>query len=136
MAHFSYPQKVLFKHCDPAGIVFYPRFFEMINDAIEALFADLLDWPFEEIHRRGAVPTKGFEVEFIAPARHGDRLTLDITLLKLGRSSLALETRALAEGTLRFTAKQTLVHVGETLRPTPWPEPIRQRLTSLMEPKS
>jgi 4-hydroxybenzoyl-CoA thioesterase len=134
MAHFSYPQKVLFKHCDPAGIVFYPRFFEMINDAIEALFADLLRWPFEEIHQSGAVPTKGFEVEFKAPARHGDQLTLEITLTKLGRTSLALETLATAEGTPRFTAKQTLVHVGDTLRPMPWPEPIRQRLTSLLEP--
>ena len=45
--HFTYKQKVLFKHCDPAGIVFYPRFFEMINDAVEALFSDVLNWPFE-----------------------------------------------------------------------------------------
>ncbi|MEL6103010.1 MAG: acyl-CoA thioesterase, partial [Pseudomonadota bacterium] len=26
---FQFLQKVLFKHCDPAGIVFYPRYFEM-----------------------------------------------------------------------------------------------------------
>ena len=33
---FTLTQKVLFKHCDPAGIVFYPRYFEMINDCVEA----------------------------------------------------------------------------------------------------
>jgi 4-hydroxybenzoyl-CoA thioesterase len=44
--HYQFFQKVLFKHCDPTGIVFYPRFFEMINDAVEAMFSDLLDRPF------------------------------------------------------------------------------------------
>jgi 4-hydroxybenzoyl-CoA thioesterase len=24
-------QKVLFRHCDPAGIVFFPRYFEMVR---------------------------------------------------------------------------------------------------------
>ena len=28
---FSHEQRVRFGHCDPAGIVFYPRYFEMIN---------------------------------------------------------------------------------------------------------
>ncbi|CPO21707.1 4-hydroxybenzoyl CoA thioesterase [Bordetella pertussis] len=27
--------EVRFRHCDPAGIVFYPRYFEMINDFVE-----------------------------------------------------------------------------------------------------
>jgi 4-hydroxybenzoyl-CoA thioesterase len=38
---FVMNQKVLFKHCDPAGVVFYPRYFEMINDCVEALFDDI-----------------------------------------------------------------------------------------------
>ena len=32
---FVFPQKVRFQHCDPAGIVFYPRYFEMLNTTIE-----------------------------------------------------------------------------------------------------
>ena len=31
---FTMPQKVQFKHCDPAGIVFYPRYFELLNDTL------------------------------------------------------------------------------------------------------
>lgn len=38
---FTFTQKVLFKHCDPAGIVFYPRYFEIINDCIEAFFEQI-----------------------------------------------------------------------------------------------
>ena len=71
--HFEIPQKVLFKHCDPAGIVFYPRFFEMINDAVEALFSDMLGWPFEKMHPDSGVPTAEFKVRFKVPCRQGDQ---------------------------------------------------------------
>ena len=57
MAHFSFPQSILFKHCDPAGIGFYPRYVEIINDAVEALFGDFLGWTFAEIVKTGGVPT-------------------------------------------------------------------------------
>lgn len=131
--HFSYPQKVLFKHCDPAGIVFYPRFFEMINDAVEAMFDDLLGWPFETIHKDGAVPTKSFDVDFKAPCRHGDNLRLDISITAFGRTSLTLETYAMSEGGLRFTAKQVLVNTARNGRPTPWSDDVRARFAACLE---
>ena len=49
MAMYEMPQKVLFKHCDPAGIVFFPRYFEMMNDCVEAFFDKVVEWPFEDI---------------------------------------------------------------------------------------
>ena len=30
--------EVGFRHCDPAGIVFYPRYAEMVNDTVEHWF--------------------------------------------------------------------------------------------------
>jgi len=44
---YTYEEKVVFRHCDPAGIVFFPRYFEMINDCVESFFSEVLDWPFE-----------------------------------------------------------------------------------------
>lgn len=131
--HFSYPQKVLFKHCDPAGIVFYPRYFEMINDAVEAMFDGLFDWPFEKIHDDGAVPTAAFDVQFKRPCHHGDQLDLQITLTKIGGSSLSLTTRAMRGDQLCFEADQTLVNVNSTGRPIPWPAPVRTKITDLLE---
>ena len=43
LSSFTFLQKVQFKHYDPAGIVFYPRFIEMINDAVEAMFDIVID---------------------------------------------------------------------------------------------
>ena len=33
---------VQFAHCDPAGIVFYARYFEIINEVVEDWFEDAL----------------------------------------------------------------------------------------------
>lgn len=128
MMQYSVPQKVLFKHCDPAGIVFYPRYFEMINDAVEAFFAGELNWPFEELHKTGAVPTAHFDVTFTAPSRHGDHLLLELSVMALGGSSLKLKTEARCASELRFVAMQTLVLVNGKGRPMRWPEAIRRHI--------
>ena len=81
---FTFTQKVLFRHCDPAGIVFYPRYFEMINDCVEAFF-ESLNYPFYEMHKAGhGVPTAQIETRFIAPSRHGEVLDLQLNCHKLG----------------------------------------------------
>ena len=131
--HHKFPQKVLFKHCDPAGIVFYPCFFEMINDAVEDMLANLLDWPFEEIVPKHGIPTASISVQFRAPCRHGDHLELRINAVRIGKSSLTLKTCAFAAEELRFEADHTLVYVGEDCRSNPWPESIRQKINGLME---
>lgn len=126
-------QKVLFKHCDPAGIVFYPRYFEMMNDCVEAFFADALAWPFETMHPDSAVPTAAISTEFTAPSRHGDRLSLTLRVERIGGASLGLSITAAADGEDRFHTRSTLVHVGAAGRPLPWPGPIRDRLTLMKD---
>lgn len=125
---FEKDQKVQFKHCDPAGIVFYPRYFEMINDLVEAFFDEALDCPFEDLHRTGGVPTAEIAVQFTAPSRHGDRLTLALACTRLGRSSLDIRTEATCAGERRFVATQTLVLVDDAGKSRSWPDAIRAKL--------
>ena len=131
--HFELPQKILFKHCDPAGIVFYPRFFEIINDTVETMFNDLLEWPFEQMHPTSGVPTAELNVRFKTPARHGDRLVLGLELTKLGRTSLSLTTTALRGREVCFEADQVLVCVGSDGRPQAWPEQVLNKIKVVME---
>ncbi|QBX99400.1 acyl-CoA thioesterase [Rhodophyticola sp. CCM32] len=125
---FTYPQKILFKHCDPAGIVFYPRYFEMINDCVEAFFAQI-GFPFETLHKTASVPTAEISTRFTAPSRHGDHLILTLEATRLGRSSLGLEITASAGTEARFACTSTLVLVDATGRPLRWPDPMRAALT-------
>lgn len=127
---FDYPQKVIFKYCDPAGIVFYPRYFEMINDATEAFFDQALGCPWEVLHETGNIPTVEITAQFTAPSRHGDELVIAIETTKVGRTSLGLSFHATCGAETRFRAQSTIVHVAKTGRPEPWPEPLRTALTA------
>jgi len=125
---FQWQQKVLFKHCDPAGIVFFPRYFEMMNDCIETFFSARLEVPFETLHKQAAVPTAQIETRFTRPSYHGDVLDFYLTITKVGGSSARYEMRAFCRDELRFETGATLVYVNDTGRPTPWPEALRSKL--------
>lgn len=124
---FEFPQKVLFKHCDPAGIVFYPRYFEMLNDCVEAFF-DHIGFPFEDMHRHGGVPTVQIDTVFYAPSKHGDHLTLFLHATKLGNSSLGLSFEVFCGDEKRLSARSTLVNINQHTRPQNWSDPMRSAL--------
>lgn len=130
---FLFEQKIKFKHCDPAGIVFYPRYFEMMNDCVEAFFEQKLLWPFEELHETHGVPTVSISTQFKAPSRHGEILNLTLDITKIGRTSMDLITRALSGSELRFETYSTLVSVDTSGLPKPWPAIIRSRIQQFME---
>ncbi|MGE4612521.1 MAG: thioesterase family protein [Paracoccaceae bacterium] len=127
---FTVQQKVLFRHCDPAGIVFFPRYLEMVNDAVEAFFDGVLKMPFEILHKTGATPTVALTTEFPAASFHGDMLEISITPSKLGRTSLGLNTIARCDGETRFICDATLVFINTRGKPTPWPSSVKDNIAA------
>lgn len=121
---FDFNQKVLFKHCDPAGIVFYPRYFEMINDCVEAFFTQI-GLPFEELLKTAGVPTAQISTTFQNPSRHGDALVIRLAVVRIGRSSLDLSFNAMCGTEQRFSAKSTLVYIDLNGAGQSWPETAR-----------
>lgn len=125
---FSVRETVRFAHVDAAGIVFYPRYFEMLNAAVEDWFALRLGADFASLHidRRIGVPTVRLETEFFAASRLGDVLDIFVTPVHLGRSSCAIEVRFLCGDEQRLTARLTMVAIdlgfGKSL---PWPADVR-----------
>ncbi len=120
-------QRVLFQHCDPAGIVFYPRYFEMANALVEHWF-DALGHSFALLHGPMglSVPTAELSVTFTAPSRLGDDLDWTLHLTRLGRSSARLSIGADCGEQQRLAMTSTLVCVTkDTGRPTGWPADLR-----------
>lgn len=130
---FSMPQKILFKHCDPAGIVFYPRYFEIINDAVEAFFDEALNLPFVEMHKTNGVPTVQIETSFKVASRHGDVLEITIVPTRVGGASLDLHVRGVCTGQVRFLSNLTLVHVRKDMSTERWPDNARDLLSSMIQ---
>ena len=111
-ALFQRERVIRFSECDPAGIVFYPQYFVMFNDVLEAWFSDELGVGFDTlvVERRIGVPTVRLEVDFSAVSRMGDEVVLSLAIERLGRRSLTLALRCESrEGELRMAARQVLV---------------------------
>lgn len=132
---FTVDRRVRFADCDAAGIVFFPRYFEMLNGVVEDWFAGPLQASFRELHvnRHVSVPTAAVEARFIAPSRLEDELTFTLTVTKLGGASCGLRHRITADGELRFEATQTIVYVGASLKPEPWPGALRALIAPYVE---
>lgn len=126
---FSKPVRVRFKHCDAAGIVFYPRYFEMLNDLIEDWFDEALDWPFDAMHlsAHAGVPTAELQCRFVAPSRLGERLTRQLRVTHIGRSSVVVAIRfAGGDDDTRLEITQRLVCVDtRTMHPQALPDAVR-----------
>ncbi|MDI3335797.1 thioesterase family protein [Defluviimonas aestuarii] len=126
---------VQFGQCDPAGIVFYPRYFEMLNAMVEAFFAEALGYSFARIHiEEGCgVPTAHLDVDFHAPSRLGEVLTFTLTVRRIGGSSATFETLVTCGAEKRLTVRQVIVWTGPGLKPARWPKSLADALAAHLE---
>ncbi|WP_026709914.1 thioesterase family protein [Flavobacterium filum] len=85
---FTKQEKIKFKHIDYAGIVFYPRFLEMLNDLVEDWFEEALDRPFSKMHETNGIPTVDLKIQFKNPARLGEVLTKKLWVKDIGFASV------------------------------------------------
>ena len=85
---FTKQEKIRFKHIDYAGIVFYPRFLEMLNDIVEDWFEEALDRPFSKMNETNGIPTVDLKVQFKNAARIGETLSKKLWVAELKSSSI------------------------------------------------
>ncbi|HEX6980018.1 MAG TPA: thioesterase family protein [Alphaproteobacteria bacterium] len=130
---FSVDMPIRFSHSDPAGIVYYPNYFDMFNAVIEDWFTQRLgvDYAHQILERRIGLPTVHAECDFFMPSRMGDRLTFTLLVQELGRSSIKLTIHGHVGARERLRAQLVLVVISlETQRSIPIPDDLRQRMTA------
>lgn len=79
--------------CDPAGIIFYPRYFEIVDASTVALFESALGMTkinFLKHYNFGGMPVVSTQARFIRPTRYGDDVAVDSTIV-FGNSSFTVE---------------------------------------------
>jgi 4-hydroxybenzoyl-CoA thioesterase len=132
--------RVRFSDCDPAGIVFYPKYFEMFNSLIEDWCREALQFSFVDIvGRRGwGLPTVHLQTDFLAPSTYGEVLKATLCLRSLGNSSITLQIGLRGvDGVSRVKATVVLVLIDRAaMRAIPFPDDVRQRLSALVDPLS
>ncbi len=131
-------RRVRFADTDPAGIVYYPRYFIMTNDLIEEWFTDGLDLPFHKILEDGkrAVPFLNVDGKFSAPSRLGDMLDFTLAVSRLGTKSFSLAIAAHCAGEARLTSQQTIAWVhrdGGAMQAETIPPEVRAVMEGFLE---
>jgi 4-hydroxybenzoyl-CoA thioesterase len=111
MNWFARERVIRFSDCDPAGIVFFPRYFTMFNGLVEDWVDDALGIGYQPlvIGRRIGLPTVHMEVDFVAISYMGDRVALRLAVEKIGTKSLTLALRCDGAGGNRVSLRQVLV---------------------------
>jgi 4-hydroxybenzoyl-CoA thioesterase len=128
---FVTERKIRFSHCDPAGIVYFVNFFDMVNAIVEDWFAEAVGFDFEELHiqRRVGFPIVNTGCEFFRPCHLGDRLQLELAIARLGNSSIEFAVTGRVGGEEKFRARHKVALMSlDSQRAMPIPEDMREKM--------
>lgn len=98
--------------CDPAGIVFYPRYFAMFDASTAALFAAALGYNKHSMLKRfNAIgfPMVDTGARFLVPSKYGDVVTIETSVTKFGRSSFEIRHHLMRGPVLAIEAHEKRV---------------------------
>ncbi len=126
---FAVDRLVRFSHCDPGGIVYFPRYFDLMNATVEDWFYQRLglDYAGRLMADGQGLPTVHAECDFVRPSLMGEILSWALTVEKIGNSSMTVEITASCDGEDRLRATLVLVATSlKTHRPIPIPDDLRQ----------
>jgi 4-hydroxybenzoyl-CoA thioesterase len=107
--------RITWGDCDPAGIVYYPRYFEMFDESTVALFERALGMTKYQSQKEfdfAGYPMVDTRAKFSIPNRYGDDIEIESTIAEFRRSSFDIQHRMLKNGALSVECSETRVWVG------------------------
>jgi 4-hydroxybenzoyl-CoA thioesterase len=122
--------------CDPAGIIYYPRYFEIFDASTAALIERALGMrkrDYLKAYDFAGHPLVNAQSRFLIPTRFGDEVTVETAVTALRRSSFEVRHRVYKDGALAAEGLETRVWVqGDPARGTmqakPMPQAVIERL--------
>ncbi|MBD8909004.1 acyl-CoA thioesterase [Methylorubrum zatmanii] len=125
---FRAPVRVRFSHCDPAGIVYFPRWFDLMNGVVEDWFGEALGLDYRGFHQDRGIGL-GYahaEADFVSPGFWGDHLDAFVRIARIGGASLALGLTAFRVEEPVFAARLVIVTTSLAARGAiPLPDDLR-----------
>jgi 4-hydroxybenzoyl-CoA thioesterase len=128
---FEHAIRVRFHQADPAGVLFYGRLFELVEETYEELCrAAGLDIDAMMQLRGSTTPVVHLEADFRTPIAVGETVVVRAVVERVGSTSITVGyTLVGSGGEVRATARIVHVHVdAATWRTTPIPDDVRARL--------
>ncbi|MBI5130701.1 MAG: acyl-CoA thioesterase [Rhodopseudomonas palustris] len=100
--------------CDPANIVYYPRYFAMFDDSTSVLFeaAGCSKQDLVRVYGLVGIPMVDTRAKFYIPSTYGDWITIESRIEKFNRSSFEVVHNVRKGEALAIEAFETRVLVG------------------------
>ena len=135
---FRTPVFVRWADCDPAGIAYYPRFFEWLDSATHRLAFEMGIGRDDMLAPdQLGFPLVRASLEFATPARLYDQLEVRTTVSKLGRTSFTLRHEVWRAGddppALLAYGAETRVRTGRTASGKLRPQPLSPSMHAVLE---
>ena len=132
---YRYSIRIPFQDIDAAGVVFFAHLFRYAHEAYEGFMTDIGHSLVDVIATgRYLLPLVHADADYRQPIRHGETITIDLAVKKLGESSFTLHYLCFdAEGNI--SAEVETVHVvmhPENKRPMPVPRPLSEALSQYL----
>jgi 4-hydroxybenzoyl-CoA thioesterase len=124
--------------CDPAGIIFFARYFDIFDVSTTVLLERALGMKkidYLKAYNFGGHPLIETRARFLLPTRFGDDVTIESAVVACGRSSFKLEHRLTHGGALAVEGFETRVWVtrdagdAARMKSQPIPPDVVARLT-------
>ena len=128
--------RITWGDCDPAGIVYYPRYFEMFDESTVQLFERALGMTKYQSQKEfgfAGYPMVDTRAKFTIPTRYGDDVEIESTIAEFRRSSFDIQHRMLKNGELSVECSETRVWVGRDpadaskIKAVPIPQAVIER---------
>ena len=121
--------------CDPANIVYYPRYFAMFDDSTSIMFEAAGFSKQDIVHKYGLVgiPMVDTRATFYIASTHGDLIAIESRINSFGRSSFDVVHKVFKGEALAIEAFEKRVPVGrdptnpDKLKSAPMPQEIIEK---------
>jgi 4-hydroxybenzoyl-CoA thioesterase len=125
--------------CDPAGIVYDPRYLAFFDASTSSLLERALGMTkhqYLKAYDFAGHPLVNSHARFLIPTRFGDDVTIETTVTAIRRSSFDITHRLTKNGKLAVEAFETRVWVrgdpggAQGMKSAPLPREVVERLTT------
>lgn len=108
-------RRIKWSECDPAGIVYYPRYYEMFDTGTARLFEKALGMSVAQIFKHFdaiGIPLVNSRARYLIPIWFSDDVEIETTVTEFRRSSFEMQHRVFKDGELAVEGFETRVWVG------------------------
>jgi 4-hydroxybenzoyl-CoA thioesterase len=133
-------ERIYWGDCDPAGIIYFPRYFDMLDRSTTAMFEQALGmtkYRFLKAYDFHGYPMVDIRAQFLRTTTFGDDVVIETTAPEFKRSSFNITHSILKDGEVAVECSETRVWVSkdpsdpEKIKPTPVPPEVIARFAQL-----